>query len=503
MSEGGIPSEVPKGWARVRLGDILARIEAGKSYKCEPRPASTEEWGVIKVSAMTWGDFDEGENKAVPAGFPFNPDYEIRPGDILLSRANTAAYVGASVLVRQCRPRLLLSDKSLRIVPAEGVDREWLAYLLSSPVIRSQISERATGTKDSMRNISQGALGELACLLPPVEEQRRIVAALEEQLSRLDAAESTASQVLKKLLVYKASRELEIVPSPESGTADQELAEGWRMVRLSDISHSSGYGTSTKCGYDGDGSAVLRIPNIQSGSIDTADLKYALDADLDLSAYKVKSGDLLVVRTNGSRDLIGRVAVSHEDTEFAFASYLIRFMIESEGVSPDWVAKVLSTRPWRRLIEAAAASTAGQYNLNLKKLGSLPIPLPPLEQQRSMIAMLDEIDESVRRLASAVGDISLKGNALRRSLLVEAFAGRLVPQDFADEPAEALLAHVHAERGVARASKSRRRGPRRAPAQQKRRLDTAPAPDAPPPPQADAPTLATATQPTLDLEMPS
>ncbi|WP_149828582.1 hypothetical protein [Streptomyces tailanensis] len=82
MSEGGIPSELPEGWVRVRLGDILARIEAGKSYKCEPRPASAEEWGVIKVSAMTWGEFDEGENKAVPAEFPFNPEYEIRPGDV-------------------------------------------------------------------------------------------------------------------------------------------------------------------------------------------------------------------------------------------------------------------------------------------------------------------------------------------------------------------------------------------------------------------------------------
>ncbi|MET9449148.1 restriction endonuclease subunit S [Streptomyces cinerochromogenes] len=503
MSEGGIPSELPKGWARIRLGDILARIEAGKSYKCEPRPASAEEWGVIKVSAMTWGDFDEDENKAVPAGFPFNPDYEIRSGDILLSRANTAAYVGASVLVRKCRPRLLLSDKSLRLVPVEGVDRDWLAYLISSPVIRSQISERATGTKDSMRNISQGALAELECLLPPLEEQRRIVAALEEQMSRLDAAEDNAAEARRKLLAYKASRELEIVPSPEAGTAEQTLPEGWRMVCLSDISYSSGYGTSTKCSYDGSGSPVLRIPNIQGGSIDTTDLKYALDAELDLNTYKVRAGDLLVVRTNGSRDLIGRVAVSHEDSDYAFASYLIRFRLKTEDASPDWVAKVLSTRPWRRIIEAAAASTAGQYNLNLKNLGSLPIPLPSLQQQHSLTAALGEIDESVRRLANAVDDASLKGDVLRRSLLAEAFAGRLVPQDPTDEPADALLDRIRAEREAAGATKSLRRSPRRTPAQRKRTPDTAPVPDAPPPPPADTSALATATQPTLDLEIPS
>lgn len=452
---------------------------------------------------MTWGDFDETENKAVPAGFPSNPDYEIRPGDILLSRANTAAYVGASVLVRKCRPRLLLSDKSLRLVPAEGINREWLAYLLSSPVIRSQISERATGTKDSMRNISQGVLADLECLLPPLEEQRRIVAALEEQLSRLDAATGSAAQVRRNLLAYKASREREVVPSPQAGEAGQPLPNGWRMVRLSDISHSSGYGTSTKCDYDGAGSPVLRIPNIQSGAINTADLKYALDADLNLDAYKVSAGDLLVVRTNGSRDLIGRVAVSREDTAYAFASYLIRFKVKTADALPDWIAKVLSTRPWRQLIESAAASTAGQYNLNLKKLGSLPIPLPPLEQQRSLAVALDEINASVRRLSSAVGNASLKGGALRRSLLTEAFAGRLVPQDTADEPAEALLNRVRGEREAARATKSQRQSTRRAPAQRKRTPDTAPVFDAPPPPPANDLALVTATQPTLDLEISS
>ncbi|BFO14564.1 hypothetical protein SHKM778_09520 [Streptomyces sp. KM77-8] len=124
---------LPDGWVRVRLGDVLDAIEAGKSFTCEPRPAEPEEWGIVKVSAMTYGSFDEAENKAVPAGAAVNPTYEISPGDVLVSRANTKAYVGAPVLVGDCRPRLLLSDKSLRLVPNRAVDKRWLVYALRSP----------------------------------------------------------------------------------------------------------------------------------------------------------------------------------------------------------------------------------------------------------------------------------------------------------------------------------------------------------------------------------
>ena len=91
------------------VGALLERIEAGKSFRCHGRPADDEEWGVIKVSAMTWGSFDERENKAVLSSALADPRWEVKPGDLLLSRANTTEYVGASVLVDRCRPRLLLS----------------------------------------------------------------------------------------------------------------------------------------------------------------------------------------------------------------------------------------------------------------------------------------------------------------------------------------------------------------------------------------------------------
>lgn len=153
---------------RVRLDDLIEDISAGKSFGASSAPARDDEWGIIKVSAMTWGEFKPEENKAVPTD-RVDPRFEIREGDLLVSRANTADYVGASVLVRTVRPRLLLSDKSLRITPRADVHVEWLWRALQAPSARRQISALATGTKDSMRNVSQAALRQV--LLPKVDPE--------------------------------------------------------------------------------------------------------------------------------------------------------------------------------------------------------------------------------------------------------------------------------------------------------------------------------------------
>ncbi|WUA12292.1 restriction endonuclease subunit S [Nocardia sp. NBC_01377] len=148
---------------RVPLGQLIKNISAGKSFGSSNSVAAEDQWGIIKVSAMTWGEFMPDQNKAVPTDL-VDPRFEIRQGDLLVSRANTADYVGASVLVGQVRPRLLLSDKSLRVTPGDDIRIEWLWRALQAPSARRQISALATGTKDSMRNISQASLRSV--LLP-------------------------------------------------------------------------------------------------------------------------------------------------------------------------------------------------------------------------------------------------------------------------------------------------------------------------------------------------
>ncbi|PZF90079.1 restriction endonuclease subunit S [Micromonospora endophytica] len=461
-----VPFAIPASWSWGKLSDVVSRIEAGKSFTCHPRRARADEWGVIKVSAMTWGEFREQENKAVPTDRDIDPRHEIRPGDLLISRANTEQYVGAPVLVQNCRPQLLLSDKSLRLVPAEDVDPRWLLAALASPFVRRQISSRASGQQDSMRNISQGALLGIDLPIPPLAEQYRIVDFLEDALAALGrgidalAAAEVKVQALDRHLRSHAvggGRSLgETIPMRLHDVADARtpvlggyLPDGWSVATLGSISSDWGYGTSAKCSYEASGVPVLRIPNVQNGEISLSDVKYSVDVAQSLDGFFVNSGDLLFVRTNGSPRLIGRVAVVRQDMPVAFASYLIRFRLKPGVVDPDWVAFVVSSPAWRRHIEKAAASSAGQYNLNSKILARLPIPMPPLNEQRALLSSMAETRTLINGVDRELIAARRRAAALRASLLAEAFAGRLVPQDPDDEPASDLLARIRADREAA------------------------------------------------------
>jgi type I restriction enzyme S subunit len=163
------------------LVELLSDIEAGKSPKALDRAPAEGERGVLKVSAVRPGEFRPIESKAVFADATFPKHAAVRAGDVLISRANTRVLVGATCRVEHNFPDLYLSDKTLRLVVDDSVvDGDFLVHALASPVAREFIEANATGTSDSMKNISQKTI--LAIKVPYVEdvvEQRAIARRLD------------------------------------------------------------------------------------------------------------------------------------------------------------------------------------------------------------------------------------------------------------------------------------------------------------------------------------
>jgi type I restriction enzyme S subunit len=205
-----------------------------------------------------------------------------------------------------------------------------------------------------------------------------------------------------------------------------------------------------KCTYDAKGPAVLRIPNIRNREFDFTDLKFATKPKEITDEDFVAPGDFLLIRTNGSIDLIGRagIAKSALATKCSFASYLIRFRLVGEKTLWSWISLAWDSHEIRSAIQSRAATTAGQYNVSLSGLADLALPLPPLPEQSEIIPEVERHLSAADRLAATLNRQLERARALRQSLLREAFAGNLVPQSHDDEPALDLLKRIQSARKV-------------------------------------------------------
>jgi type I restriction enzyme S subunit len=167
-------------WPMVRLSDVIADLENGWSPNCLSRQAEPDEWGVLKLGAVSFGTFDETENKALPKHLKPRPYLEVKTGQILISRANVTRLVGAISMIGVTRDKLMLCDKIFRVVPMDPapVDSVFLTEVLRLPDLRRQIESKLTGTSPTMKNISKPALLGLTFPLPPLPEQQKMVQAL-------------------------------------------------------------------------------------------------------------------------------------------------------------------------------------------------------------------------------------------------------------------------------------------------------------------------------------
>jgi type I restriction enzyme S subunit len=173
--------------APTTLGCILNEIQTGKSFLTAEVLARPDELGVLKVSAVSWAQFRADQAKALKGEYAPAENHRVKQDDLLISRANTRELVGAVVLVERDYPMRLLSDKTLRLVVDESrANKDYLLLALRTELARKHIELYATGTSDSMRNISQDVIASIPILLPPLDDQRHIVARLKSQLDETD-----------------------------------------------------------------------------------------------------------------------------------------------------------------------------------------------------------------------------------------------------------------------------------------------------------------------------
>jgi type I restriction enzyme S subunit len=207
MKDSGVRwlGPVPARWRVTRLKFTLANIEQGWSPQCDSRPAELEEWGVLKVGCVNGGTFEQSENKSLPPDLEADDRLEIRPGDVLISRANTRELVGSAALVVSVRPKLLLCDKLYRARAGKAIAPQFVALLLQCGHVRYQIEREATGASGSMQNVGQDTIRNIRCAIPEVQEQLEIARWASQQSDTFKRATSELQESIGLLREYRST----------------------------------------------------------------------------------------------------------------------------------------------------------------------------------------------------------------------------------------------------------------------------------------------------------
>ena len=490
-------SVLPAGWASAILGDVIDGFQAGRNLQAQGRPAEGDEFGVLKISAVTWGRFSATQNKALlPGDRPFAHE-TVRASDLLISRANTTELVGAPVLVDRDHPNLMLPDKVLRVLyRASVVDPRYLLHALRSTLARRHIETEATGTSDSMRNLSQPKLREIPFPLAPRREQKRIADKLDALLARVDACRDRLDRVPALLKRFRqavlvaamrgdltsdsrAMRSEEMngkqlaralqaahaaagghkagnASEPTEGAHDlttEDFPIGWGLTTLReavDPGRPITYGILKPGPELSEGVLYVRVADFPSDRLNLTGIRRTSpEMDAEFKRSRLRAGDILL----SIRGTVGRlVSVPPELEQANITQDSARLSIQPtlNAAFVLWYLRSESAQPrMRRAIKGVAVR-----GINIGDVRALQIPVPSRAEQdeivrrvESQIALADALEAKLTAARAGVG-------RLTPALLSKAFRGELVLQDPNDDPASALLARLHANDAGAAAQRS-------------------------------------------------
>ncbi len=315
-------------------------------------------------------------------------------------------------------------------------EKFFLNYQILLPSVEEQLIQIK---KINSQKVSFGKLStELSHQLNLVKKLRQqlLQDAVQGKLVSQNKKDEPASELLKKIKAEKLNsvglkpnakkKTNSLALKSETNIKPEEIPfqipDNWVWCRLGEILTEIKYGTSQSCDYDyTKNSKVLRIPNVSSGVLDGEDLKYTNLSEKEISELALEKDDILIIRSNGSRELVGRtVLVTPEFIGFAYAGYLVRFRFNKELTNARYFWTATKAPFFRELLEKPLRTTVGINNINTQEMSNLFLPLPPLEEQNRIVQKLDELMAYCNKLEASIKQSQAQNETLLQQVLREA-----------------------------------------------------------------------------------
>lgn len=431
VTEEEKPFEIPESWVWVRLQEIIC---------LNPKNDLPDE---LEVSFIPMALIDDGYRNShsfriktwgsIKKGFTHFAD-----GDIGIAKITPCFQNRKSVIFCNLKNGYGAGTTELSIVRVVNdlLSRDFLLYFFKSAYFIENGVKSFTGTAGQQR-IHKDYLATCVFPLPPLAEQKRIVAKIEELLPYIDRYEQAWSKLeqfnsrfpedMKKSLLQYAIQGKLVEQRPEEGTAEElfaqiqqekqrlikagkikkekplpeitddekpfEIPESWKWVSVGSVSINIQYGSSQKSATSGK-VAVLRMGNIQDGKLIFDKLVYTSD-EAEIEKYPLKYNDLLFNRTN-SKELVGKTAIYKGEIPAIYAGYLVR--ITPLYMNSDYLNYVMQSQFYWNYCQSVRSDAIGQSNINAEKLKRFMFPLPPFAEQKRIVEKLEQLLPLCERL---------------------------------------------------------------------------------------------------------
>ena len=437
------PYKVPKNWCWVKLSALSDLISKGTTPTGGKNAYVSEGVHFLRVENINDDGTISHDNIAcvteeMHTGFLKRSVLHSR--DVLVSIAGT---LGKTGIVRDVDLPLNTNQAVAFVrLKSEAVNERYIKGAIDNPITQELLLGKTKVT--SIPNLTLEIIGDCPIPLAPIAEQQRIVERVAYLFSKLDEAKEKAQSVLdsfetrKAAILHKAfTGELTAKWREEHGVG----MDSWNNTSLAQVVSGFKYGTSEKSDYNNTGMPVLRIPNIGDGCVDFSDIKYLNHSDIDEES-QIHEGDILIIRSNGSRDLVGKsVLVPKLDRPHAYASFLIRIK-PSAIVKANYLTLYLNSADARSQMFRKAKSSAGINNINSKELGAISLTLPSISEQMEIVRILDSLFSREQLAKEAAEAVLEKIDLLKKSILSRAFRGELGTNNPTEESALELLKKV-------------------------------------------------------------
>jgi len=362
------------GWKMVKFGDIAQNV----AVRVDPADAKTDVYvGLEHLDPSTihlrqWGRPTDVTGQKLA----------FKKSDVIFGRrrayqrklavAEFDGICSAHAMVVRANPKMILP--------------EFLPFFLHSDMFMERAIEISVGSLSPTINWKTLKVQEFP--LPPLDEQKRIA----EILWAADEALVSFEQAKESLL------------NVADTFATDFLSRGWDTKNLGKLLIDVQYGSSKRIASAGSGTApILRIPNVIGGRIVLDDLAFVDLPAPEVDRYRLSRGDILIVRTNGNPEYVGRTAVVEELPENCiYASYLIRLVPNTELLLPKYLHAALSSSLMRRTLRHEIRSSAGNYNLNTKGIKRQVLPLPPLPKQQEFVRHFESFERKISEIDSHI-----------------------------------------------------------------------------------------------------